>query len=125
MDRQTVYVDGDWLDYCWHKITEKWDSTCWDERNVTSVEDYLLKFVKRMTATLFFDKRRELIEVMEAQKEDTTKQYIQELINAVYERSNYSNNIIYIIKILTRNMTMRINHNSLTFILYHIKQKSQ
>lgn len=91
----TSQMDGDWLDYCWHKITEKWDSTCWDERNVTSVEDYLLKFVKRMTATLFFDKRRELIEVMEAQKEDTTKQYIQELINAVYERSNYSNNIIH------------------------------
>ena len=110
----TSQMDGNWLDYCWRKKTKKWNSTDWDEKNVTSVEDYLLKFVKRMTATLFFDKRRELIEVKEAQKEDTTKQYIQELINAVYERSNYSNNIIhayedYIDEMRKRNISKQNN----------------
>ena len=91
----TSKMDGDWLDYCWHKITDKWGKEDWEKTNITPVENYLLKLIKRMIGAAFFDQRRLLLDCIDKQPKDTTKHYIQKFINSIYERSNYCHNIIH------------------------------
>lgn len=91
----TSKIDGDWLDYCWHKITDKWGNDDWGNKNITPVEDYLLKLTKRMIGAAFFNRRQALLDCTEQQSKDTTKHYIQKFINSIYERSNYCHNIIH------------------------------
>lgn len=91
----TSKIDGDWLDYCWHNITDKWGNDDWENKNITPVEDYLLKLIKRMIGAAFFNRRQALLECADQQSKETTKQYIRKFINSVYERSNYCHNIIH------------------------------
>lgn len=91
----TGRIDGAWLDYCWHKITDQWHDENWNNPDITKVERYLLRLVKRMIGYHFFVKRTFLLE-MERKDElnDVTKSCIQNFVDSIYERSNYCNNII-------------------------------
>lgn len=100
----THKVDGNWLDYCWHKITDNWTEDRWETQSLDEVEDYLLRLIKRVIGKNFFDKRKLLRKCQNQLSEDQTKSadqikisniFIQDFINSFYDRSNYCSNIIH------------------------------
>ena len=91
----TQKLDGNWLDFCWHKITDNWTEDDWETNNIYEVENYLLRLIKRVIGKNFFNKRGLLLQCLEKQPEDQTKMYIHDFINSFYDRSNYCNNIIH------------------------------
>ncbi len=91
----TGRIDGAWLDYCWHKITDKWTEEDWNKQKITAVEWYLLRLVKRMIGYHFFARRTALLDSKKVQLNDLTKSYIQNFVDSIYERSDYCHNIIH------------------------------
>ena len=91
----TCKIDGAWLDYCWHKITDQWHDENWNNPDIIEVEGYLLRLVKRMMGFHFFCQRTTLLDNKNVQFNDITKSYIQNFVDSIYNRSNYCHNIIH------------------------------